>query len=366
MSGRGTIRFRAMNTNVEILLDYAAEERRTTAFYADRARDWFEAVEQRFSRFRPDSEWSRLSRSTGSWVVVSDWVFEVIAAAEHHRALTEGIFDLRILPGLEASGYSQSFEHAAAFQAKAGGAERQRLSLAGELELDYGMKAVKLAEGTGLDAGGIAKSWAVQKLADWLRRSRRVPAGIVNAGGDLYAWNSGSEAAQPAMIDLQHPWEAGAVIGELLLANGAVATSGILGRRWEAGGRSFHHLIDPLTMKPSVSNIVQAAVAGPDAVACEIWAKSLCIGGLDKGIRLMDEHARDFEAVIFMSNGEIVKHGKSRRLGLEWHIPQQLHSTVNAVSAGRRGNGNDSESRVEGVIKSELESIIEREKEELA
>lgn len=360
MSGRGTIRFRAMNTNVEILLDYATDDRRTTAFYADRARDWFEVVEQRFSRFRPDSEWRRLGRSAGSWVVVSDWLFEVIAAAEHYRALTEGVFDLRILPGLEASGYSQSFEHAEAFQAKAGGAERRKLSPAGELELDYGMKAVKLAEGTGLDAGGIAKSWAVQKLADWLRRSRRVPAGIVNAGGDLYAWNSGNEAAQPAIIDLQHPWEAGATIGELLLANGAVATSGTLGRRWEAGGRSAHHLIDPLTMQPSVSNVVQAAVAGPDAVACEIWAKSLCIGGLDKGIRLMDEHERDFEAVIFMSNGEIVKHGKSRKLGLEWHIPQQLHRAATAKETAETRNG--SESR----IKSELESMIEREKEESA
>ncbi|SFF14157.1 thiamine biosynthesis lipoprotein [Paenibacillus algorifonticola] len=346
--GRGTIRFRAMNTDIEVLLDYAADERRTTAFYADRARDWFEAVEQRFSRFRSDSEWSRLGRSAGSWNVVSDWLFEVIEAAENYRLMTEGVFDLRILPGLEASGYSQSFEHAAAFQARAGGAEQRKLSLAGELELDYGMKAVKLAEGTSIDAGGIAKGWAVQKLADWLRRSRRIPAGIVNAGGDLYAWNSGDAAAQPAIIDLQHPWEAGATTGELLLANGAVATSGTLGRRWGTGSSAAHHLIDPLTMQPSDSDVVQAAVAGPDAVACEIWAKTLCIGGLDKGIRLMGEHARDFEAVIFMSNGEIVKYGKSRKLGLEWNIPEQLHRAGAATRAGARaGSGSEIESEKE-------------------
>ncbi|MGG4144686.1 FAD:protein FMN transferase [Paenibacillus algorifonticola] len=353
MSGRGTIRFRAMNTNVEILLDYAADERRTTAFYADRARDWFEAVEQRFSRFRPDSEWSRLGRSAGSWVVVSDWLFEVIAAAESYRHLTAGVFDLRILPGLEASGYTKSFEHAAAFQAGAGGAERRKLSPAGELELDYGMKAVKLAGGTSIDAGGIAKGWAVQKLADWLRRSRRVPAGIVNAGGDLYAWNSGGAAAQPAIIDLQHPWEAGATVGELLLANGAVATSGTLGRQWGTGSLASHHLIDPLTMQPSVSDVVQAAVAGPDAVACEIWAKTLCIAGLDQGLRLMDVHARDCEAVIFMSGGEIVKHSKGRKSGLNWNIREPLNKAGTAA-------------RARASSRSEIECEIEGEKEESA
>ena len=70
-------RFRAMNTDVEVQLATGLEE----AMQAEALiRNWFETQERRFSRFLPDSELSRLNRSTG-WMPVSAAMDEVLSLA---------------------------------------------------------------------------------------------------------------------------------------------------------------------------------------------------------------------------------------------------------------------------------------------
>ena len=59
-------------------------------------RNWFGEVESVCSRFRPDSELSRVNRSAPGEVVVSSLFAEVMTAADRLRSLTDGLVDVGV------------------------------------------------------------------------------------------------------------------------------------------------------------------------------------------------------------------------------------------------------------------------------
>src|SRR3954451_23476792 len=81
------------------------------------ARRLIENCEALWSRFRPDSELSRLNAGSGSWVTVSPETFVLIEAALAGWTLTQGRFDPTVLPALVAAGYDRTFESIAAIAA---------------------------------------------------------------------------------------------------------------------------------------------------------------------------------------------------------------------------------------------------------
>jgi len=314
MSNRTVIKFRAMNTDVEAILIHKAarqqlseaETQAEAGEYAALVKRWFGDMEARLSRFRANSELSRLNRSAGSWLLVSDILFDILAEAEAFRLRTEGLFNVNVLEALRASGYDQSFEKAAHFSPSmlsVGAA----LPLQPFMEMDAGMKAVKLRSGAQVDLGGIAKGWSVRKLSDWLRRKRGIKTGLINAGGDAAVWDERTDAA-PAELRIQNPWDASSSDATITVRGGGVATSSTLGRSWKTPSGVYHHIIDPRGMRPSSSDVVQCTITGPDVTACEVWAKVVCIAGLEQGKALLVKHAPAYEAYMYRTDHSLYKH----------------------------------------------------------
>jgi thiamine biosynthesis lipoprotein len=309
-----TYRFRAMNTEVEVTLFGGKED---TAKLAELARSWFRSTEERFSRFRPDSELSHLNRLAGECCLVSNPMLEVLLLARSYADLTGGIFNPLILPALKGAGYDESFE-------KIGEQPLRQAKLPGNgpfaregLSVDPVMKSLRLPPCAGMDLGGIVKSWAVKRLAAWFRSRWRVTRGCINAGGDLAVWG-GADSADAWRIGIEHPWREQEETGLLLLAEGAAATSSKLGRRWNTNRGPMHHLIDPRTNLPSTGSVVQCTVAGPDAVECEIWAKVLCILELEEGYALFTRKTVGCEALVFTGDSRACFYGPRESLGRRW------------------------------------------------
>lgn len=312
--------FRAMNTNIEVIYEAGedlAEE------IANIAEDWFRRTEERFSRFLPNSELSRLNRLAGERCLVSDAMLEVLQLAAGYRAATNGIFDPLLLRQLERLGYSESFDRVR---------EREthrivpqptvpRAGVPNELAINPLMKSVRFPADAKLDLSGIVKSWSVRRLANDMRTSLGVRRGLVNAGGDLAVWGGAGVEPEPWLIGIENPCEPQREIGVLAVADGAAATSSTLGRRWSTDCGSMHHLLDPRTGMPGRSGIVQCTVSGPDAVACEIWAKTLCIAGMDEGLKLMrrqTEPRHRYEALLFGEDGRVIFAGDPSSLQHRW------------------------------------------------
>lgn len=245
--------FRAMGTEVELLLDAPAGSHSEAAL--DRAEQEFERLEQVMSRFRDDSELSRLNRD-GSLTASID-LARVVELALDAREATAGLFDPTVHDALVDAGYGRPFDE---LPGDGPAAEHGR-RCGGSVTIDG--PRIALGPGTHLDLGGIGKGYAVDRVADQLGVAGPC---LVNAGGDLVVRGG----AWPVGItdDLT-----------LELTQGAMCTSGSDRRHWTRGGERLHHLIDPATGRPARTDVLRATVVAGSAVEGEVLAKVAFLGG---------------------------------------------------------------------------------------
>ncbi|MFC5470141.1 FAD:protein FMN transferase [Cohnella suwonensis] len=296
--------FRAMNTDVEVTLrcDVTGEDDKPLI----EIRDWFRFVEDRFSRFRDNSELSRLNGSRGFPTSVSSAMLEVLSHAEEYRRLTNGIYDPCILLALERSGYSVSFESVGA----AAGAIDDAHPIHGD-RLGWTtfplFRLARLSRGARLDLGGLVKGWAVDRIAAMLSASG-IPSGHLNAGGDLRVWGWGQAGLPDWQVDIAPPCpfseeEEPAILATAILGQGSAATSGTTRRSWMSADGGKHHLIDPRTGVPAISDVVQCTVVGSSTADAEIAAKTVCILGSGEGEAWVKETFPGYDVLMALDNG---------------------------------------------------------------
>jgi len=247
--------FRAMGTDVELLLDAEPGERADMAL--DRAEEEFERLEQVMSRFRDDSELSRLNRE-GVLENASLDLVRVVELALDARDATGGRFDPTVHDAVVAAGYDRTFDAVASDAPEAATAPTAHCG--GSVRID-GTRIV-LDPGGHLDLGGIGKGYTVDRVAELLAV---LGPCLVNAGGDL-AVRGGS-------------WPIGVTDDLTLeLSRGGIATSGRDRRRWLRGGEERHHLIDPSTGRPATATPLRVTVVAGSAAAAEVAAKAAFLG----------------------------------------------------------------------------------------
>jgi thiamine biosynthesis lipoprotein len=245
--------FTAMGTDVEVLLDAPEGPNATDAL--NRVEADFERLEQTLSRFRPDSELSRLN-AAGRLDDASPDLVRVLELALDAREETGGLFDPTVHDALVAAGYDRTFAEVIPDGPPNGRSPR----CGGEIRID-GL-SVELELGTHVDLGGIAKGYAVDRACDLLALAGPC---LINAGGDL-AVRGGA-------------WAVGVSEGLTLeLSRGAIATSGRDRRRWRRGGEELHHLIDPSTGLPAKGDFLRVTVVAGSATEAEVLAKAAFFG----------------------------------------------------------------------------------------
>ena len=133
---------------------------------------------------------------------------------------------------------------------------------------------------------------------------------MVDADGDIAIALQHGETWQ---IGIPHPFDAAVDLAVLELAGLAprggqhfgVATSGTSVHRWPAADGDRHHLIDPRTGRPAVTDVVQATVLAGSAAEAEAFAKSVVIVGSEDALRLLDRPALG-GTVLLTERGEIL------------------------------------------------------------
>lgn len=100
------LEFHAVGTTCSATVTPGAGARRAL----EAARAEVEACEAALSRFREDSDLSRLNGAGGEWLAVGERLREALVLALRAREATNGRFDPTVLPALAAAGYDRSFE----------------------------------------------------------------------------------------------------------------------------------------------------------------------------------------------------------------------------------------------------------------
>lgn len=80
-------------------------------------------------------------------------------------------------------------------------------------------------------------------------------------------------------VELEDPFQPENTLTLLQVDPGAVATSTVTKRIWTQGDKSRHHLIDPRTGEPAVTEWVSVTVMAQHAYEAEVFAKALLIAG---------------------------------------------------------------------------------------
>lgn len=283
--------FPAMNTDVELLIytrvrqgqKKLAQERFNLVL--GRIQLLFSEVETSLSRFREDSELSRLNRQ-GHITNASHLLFSSVRAALTMADYCDGIFDPTILAALENAGYNRSFELLGQAPALLTGKISYSVFKGYQgVKLDPVLKAISLPYATRLDLGGIAKGMSVD-LASELLRKAGFHNFMLSAGGDMvvsgYCAN-GTQHLKEWEVGVLNPLTLSGNLASLTLSNQAVATSAITKRRWQMGRQLYNHLIDPRSGQPVDNGLAAVTVVAPTAQLADVLAKTALILGLEEG-----------------------------------------------------------------------------------
>jgi thiamine biosynthesis lipoprotein len=298
-----SLEFRAMGSRILAILDDPSPHAKRRL--ADVPR-WFEGWEACLSRFREESELSRLNRSDGVDVPVSGVLWDVLEASMNAADASRGIVVPTVLEAVRAAGYDRSWETIAAEGTGVPVREAVGVPDWSRIERDPRRHTVRLPPGTTLDLGGVGKGWAADQAA---RRLGAFGAALVDAGGDIAVSGpaNGDEAWPIGVADPAHEDQE---LVQLQIWDGGVATSGREYRRWRRGDGWAHHLIDPRTGRPAETDVLTATVVAPSAAEAEMGAKTVAILGSRDGVRWLESHKR-LAGLVVLEDGRVVT---SRRM----------------------------------------------------
>lgn len=295
------LEFQSMDTSIEVRA-ICEKDDDSLKFAINQVPNWFAEIEARVSRFKPSSELTQINKGSNETYEISPVLLDLINNALASARMTDGIFDPTVLNSLILVGYNRSFSEdhrtSGATKEQISSVNRQASTVTGNrgtfegyklLEIDPERKVLSLPRGLGLDLGGIAKGWIVDQSLKRLKNIGSNSEICINAGGDLNLFLP--EGSEPWEIDVQNPFNLRKDLGYMNIEGGSVATSSILKRSWFSGGTFCHHIIDPRTGLPSCSNVVAATVVAPTAAEAEVWSKTLCILGFERGFDLLAEKA---------------------------------------------------------------------------
>jgi FAD:protein FMN transferase len=208
-------------------------------------RDELVAIDVTCSRFRPDSELSRLHQAHGARVKVSSLLCDAIEVALDVARRTDGAVDPTVGNAIEALGYDRDFDDLDPHGADLPG-EPRPASGWWRVELDTSARTVRLPAGTHLDLGSSAKALVADRAAR--RIAHVVRAGVlVSIGGDVATAGPAPEGGWTIGIAMDSSTPLRAADQVVVIEAGGIASSSAFVRTWQRGRRRLHHIVDPAT-----------------------------------------------------------------------------------------------------------------------
>ncbi|TAM82075.1 MAG: FAD:protein FMN transferase [Candidimonas sp.] len=267
-------------------------------------------VDQQMSPWKADSDLTRLNLApAGVWVALPPEMFTVLARALEVARLSAGAFDPTVGELVDAWGFGATRERPdpAAIQSA-----RASVKIAGHarLELDLASGRARKQAPMRLDLCGIAKGYAVDRMAAVLRH-HGVRYALACLDGELRAIGGQADGRAWA-VALESP-EPGrrAARGVIELRDLAVATSGDYRRYWQVGETRLAHTIDPRRTVPLNNGVASVTVLARDCMDADGWATALLVAGPDEGPALA--RRLGLEALFLLRHGGcIVERGVGR------------------------------------------------------
>jgi thiamine biosynthesis lipoprotein len=262
-------RWQALGTSAELLV---LGDERALALARAAVERWLDEVDLACSRFRADSELSRLNAADGQAMHVSPTL------------ITDGDVDPTLGEALERAGYDRDWELIEADPERAApDAPAPRLRVRARpawtrVRVDPAQGTLSLPRGVKLDLGATAKAWAADRAA----LAARAACGcgvLVSLGGDIATSGSCPPAGWRVHVTDDHRDGPGAPGQTVTIRGGGLATSSTAVRRWRLGGEPMHHILDPATGAPARTPWRTVSVAAASCAEANIAATAAIVRG---------------------------------------------------------------------------------------
>jgi thiamine biosynthesis lipoprotein len=265
--------WRALGTTAVVLTEHLA------ALPAARAAVVCEldAIDRACSRFRSDSDISRVNAAGGRRTAVGPLLVEAVQAALRAARLTDGDVDPTIGGALVLAGYDRDL---AAIRPSPRPLRAIRAPGWRVVEVDADAGTIRVPAGVVLDLGATAKALAADRGA----RAAAEVAGcgvLVNLGGDLATAGPPPGGGWLVRVTDDHAAPLDAPSETVLVATGALATSSTALRRWRRGGATLHHILDPATGTPTAGPWRTVSVAAASCVDANTATTAAIVRGDD-------------------------------------------------------------------------------------
>ncbi|HEY4412087.1 MAG TPA: FAD:protein FMN transferase [Gaiellaceae bacterium] len=238
-----------------------------------------DAIDRACSRFRADSEISRLAESGGQWMSASRLLRDALRAGISAADVTGGAVDPTVGASLRALGWDADFR---VVVARSTPVHIEFVPAAGwrRIEIDEACGRVRVPDGVLVDLGATAKALAADRAAAAVVRATGSSV-LVNLGGDIAVAGPPLAGGWPVLVTDDHraPSPAdGQVIG---ISAGGLATSSTTVRRWRTNEGAVHHLVDPRTGRPAAEVWRTASVAAGSCVDANMASTAAIVLGED-------------------------------------------------------------------------------------
>jgi len=275
-------------------------------------------VDAAASRFRADSELSRINATPETEVRVSPLLGRFIAEAMRAARITDGAVDPTVGRAVRLAGYDVDF----GLMPADGAALRLVAStIPGwqAIRYDEASRRLWLPRGVELDLGSTAKALASDMAAAAAAGEGGV---LVSLGGDIAVAGDAPEGGW----NIQVSEDSGAAFAEreetIAITAGGVATSSTTVRRWTRGGVELHHIIDPVTGLPAAGPLRTATVVAGSCVDANIASTAAIVMGA-RAIEWLESHALP---------ARLVGRGGSVESTRFWPDPERAPSVLSANS----------------------------------
>ncbi|HUB36472.1 MAG TPA: FAD:protein FMN transferase [Solirubrobacteraceae bacterium] len=272
------------------------------------------AIDSACSRFRPDSELSRLNASGGRAMRIGPLFAEALSLALRAAALTGGDVDPTVGRALVLAGYDRDWslmgasETAEAAREVPQTAARARARVRARaprnetdetdetagtpppavsarfeggwrtIHFDPEGPSVRLPVGIALDLGASAKAWAADRAVRVAADSGACGA-LVSIGGDIALAGPAPARGWPVRVTDDHRAAPTAEGQTVTIRSGGLATSTTTVRRWHDRGRAMHHILDPATGAPAQGSWRTVSVAAGSCADANIATTAALVRG---------------------------------------------------------------------------------------
>jgi thiamine biosynthesis lipoprotein ApbE len=233
-------------------------------------------IDEVCSRFRPESELSRLNHSAGQGQApLSPLLEEAVLAGLMVAEMTGGLVDPTVGTSMEEIGYTITYS---AVLPDGPPLDLQVRKVRGwqSLDVDTVAHTIRLPEGVSIDLGASGKAWAADRAADAVAEALGVGV-LVECGGDVAVRGPVPGNGWPVRVaaDVKAAeWQ------DVLVGCGGLATSGTTSRRWRRGGVEIHDIIDPATGLPAQTPWAMVTVAAATCLEANAAATAALIMGM--------------------------------------------------------------------------------------